>query len=299
MSHSFAHIIRGVGVASAGTAVTAVLNLLTVKILALTLGPAGTGFYSLIKQLGQVGITVATLNSQSAIVQVIASQPEGEARAQYLGAAVGLIIGATVVVAVAMTLSADLLARLIMPAAPDRFALAIRFGVFVVVIGAAATFLAGVLNGYRALKTLAVGQAVAALAGLMLALTMAGSASADFELTLVLLLAVSQAAALSVYVVWAVKNNALRQLHPRYGVAQDRAALRHFVSISTATLVTGLAIYRPVQLSFLHAPLGGYQYARTIHFLLTVGYCGFFLMHVGQVIRAGWPNFRAMVTGHE
>ena len=241
MSHSFAHIIRGVGIASAGTAVTAVLNVLTVKVLALTLGPAGTGFYSLIKQLGQVGITVATLNSQSAIVQAIASRPVGEARRQYLGAAAGLVIGAVVLVAAAMMLNADLLAGLIMPTAPDRFALAIRFAVFVVVLGAAATFLAGVLNGYRALKTLAAGQVAAALAGLMLALMMAGSASNDFELMLVLLLAVSQAAALSVYVVWAVKNNALHQLYPRYDVAQDRTALRHFVSISAATLVTGLA----------------------------------------------------------
>ena len=161
MSHSFAHIIRGVGVASAGTAVTAVLNVLTIKVLALSLGPAGTGFYSLIKQLGQVGITVATLNSQSAIVQAIASRPAGEARRQYLGAAAGLVIGAVVVVAAAMMLNADLLAGLIMPAAPDRFALAIRFAVFVVVLGAAATFLAGVLNGYRALRTLAAGQVVA------------------------------------------------------------------------------------------------------------------------------------------
>jgi len=69
--------------------------------------------------------------------------------------------------------------------------------------------------------------------------------------------------------------------------------------MGVGSLVTGLAIYRPVQLSFLHGPLGGYQNARTIHFLLTAGYCGFFLMHVGQVIRAGWPNFRSMVSGRE
>ena len=81
--------------------------------------------------------------------------------------------------------------------------------------------------------------------------------------------------------------------------AAQQIAYTGVVLMGVGSLVTGLAIYRPVQLSFLHAPLGGYQNARTIHFLLTVGYCGFFLMHVGQVIRAGWPNFRAMVTGHE
>ena len=32
---------------------------------------------------------------------------------------------------------------------------------------------------------------------------------------------------------------------------------------------------------------------------LTVGYVLFFVIHIAQVIRAGWNNFRAMVTGYE
>jgi hypothetical protein len=42
-----------------------------------------------------------------------------------------------------------------------------------------------------------------------------------------------------------------------------------------------------------------YQAARFQHFALTVGYCAFFLIHVVQVIKAGWNNFRAMLTGFE
>jgi hypothetical protein len=30
-----------------------------------------------------------------------------------------------------------------------------------------------------------------------------------------------------------------------------------------------------------------------------MGYCVFFLIHISQVIKAGWNNFRAMVTGYE
>jgi hypothetical protein len=30
-----------------------------------------------------------------------------------------------------------------------------------------------------------------------------------------------------------------------------------------------------------------------------MGFCGFFLVHVGQVILAGWNNFRSMVSGYE
>ena len=45
--------------------------------------------------------------------------------------------------------------------------------------------------------------------------------------------------------------------------------------------------------------LGGYEWVRWEHFWLAVGYVLFFVIHVVQVARAGWNNFRAMVTGYE
>jgi thiosulfate reductase cytochrome b subunit len=44
---------------------------------------------------------------------------------------------------------------------------------------------------------------------------------------------------------------------------------------------------------------GGYRAARLIHFLLTLGYLAFFVVHIAQVLRAGWNNFRSMVIGFE
>jgi hypothetical protein len=45
--------------------------------------------------------------------------------------------------------------------------------------------------------------------------------------------------------------------------------------------------------------LGGYPMARLEHFALTIGYVAFFVIHIAQVARAGWNNFRAMVIGIE
>jgi hypothetical protein len=39
--------------------------------------------------------------------------------------------------------------------------------------------------------------------------------------------------------------------------------------------------------------------ARWEHFWITMGFCGFFLLHVFQVIKTGWNNFRGMVSGME
>jgi thiosulfate reductase cytochrome b subunit len=71
------------------------------------------------------------------------------------------------------------------------------------------------------------------------------------------------------------------------------------VLMGVGSLLTGLAIYKPVQLSGLTSLLGGYAWARWEHFWLMIGYVVFFLIHITQVIRAGWNNFRAMVTGYE
>jgi thiosulfate reductase cytochrome b subunit len=84
----------------------------------------------------------------------------------------------------------------------------------------------------------------------------------------------------------------------KYNGAQ-RIAYSSIVVMGLGSLVTGLAIYKPTELHLLTSLLGGYEMARWLHFWLTMGFCGFFLVHVGQVILAGWNNFRAMISGYE
>jgi thiosulfate reductase cytochrome b subunit len=79
----------------------------------------------------------------------------------------------------------------------------------------------------------------------------------------------------------------------------QRIAYTGIILMGAGSLVTGLAIYKPTQLAWLTNLLGGYAWARGEHFVLTVGYVLFFVIHIAQVIRAGWNNFQAMVTGYE
>lgn len=79
----------------------------------------------------------------------------------------------------------------------------------------------------------------------------------------------------------------------------QRIAYTSVILLGFGSLISGLAIYKPTQLAFLATLMGGYQSARWIHFWITIAFCAFFLVHVAQVIRAGWNNFRAMVTGYE
>lgn len=88
-------------------------------------------------------------------------------------------------------------------------------------------------------------------------------------------------------------------LPPKKFNAAQQIAYTGVVFMGAGSLLTGLAIYKPVQLAWLNTLMGGYPSARYIHFLLTIGYVLFFGMHITQVVRAGWNNFQAMVTGHE
>jgi thiosulfate reductase cytochrome b subunit len=78
----------------------------------------------------------------------------------------------------------------------------------------------------------------------------------------------------------------------------QRIAYTGVVLMGAASLLTGLAIYKPSQLHVLTSLLGGYEMARWFHFCLTLLYVVFFVVHIAQVIRAGWNNSRAMITGY-
>jgi len=84
----------------------------------------------------------------------------------------------------------------------------------------------------------------------------------------------------------------------KYNAAQ-RVAYSSIIIMGFGSLVTGLAIYKPVQFNWLVWLCGGYHLARIWHFVLTIGYVLFFIIHIMQVILAGWNNFRSVVSGFE
>lgn len=92
----------------------------------------------------------------------------------------------------------------------------------------------------------------------------------------------------------------LNKLPPqgKYNDAQ-RIAYTGVILMGAGSILTGLAIYKPLQLAWLTGLFGGYEWARWEHFWLTIGFVSFFFVHVIQVVLAGWSSFRSMITGYE
>jgi thiosulfate reductase cytochrome b subunit len=84
----------------------------------------------------------------------------------------------------------------------------------------------------------------------------------------------------------------------KYNAAQ-RVAYTGVIIMGIGSVLTGLSIYKPIQFRTLCSMLGGYEAARVEHFTLTILFALFFLVHIVQVILAGWNNFSSMVTGLE
>ncbi len=84
----------------------------------------------------------------------------------------------------------------------------------------------------------------------------------------------------------------------KYNDAQ-RIAYTSIILMGIGSVITGLAIYKPTQLSWLTTLLGGYEWARWEHFYLMIGYVLFFGVHIFQVAMAGWANFRSMIAGYD
>jgi len=93
----------------------------------------------------------------------------------------------------------------------------------------------------------------------------------------------------------------LRKEKPPQGMynSAQKIAYTSIIFMGIGSILTGLAIYKPTQFHILTSMLGGYEAARIEHFILTIGYVLFFVVHIAQVIRAGWNNFRSIVTGYE
>ena len=86
--------------------------------------------------------------------------------------------------------------------------------------------------------------------------------------------------------------------HGQYNVIQQIAYTTVLI-MAFIIVATGFAIVKPTQLAWLTNLFGGYETARGIHLLMTIGLSSFFLIHIVQVVRAGFGNFWSMITGYQ
>lgn len=91
----------------------------------------------------------------------------------------------------------------------------------------------------------------------------------------------------------------IRKDHPPQGKhnALQKAAYTGIIILGALSILTGLAMWKPVQLAPLTALFGGFQAARYWHFITVWLFVAFTIVHVLLVFIADPASLRAMVTG--
>lgn len=91
----------------------------------------------------------------------------------------------------------------------------------------------------------------------------------------------------------------LRKDSPALGKhnALQKGAYTFIVLLGVLSVLTGLAVWKPVQFSALTFLLGGFQLARYWHFLAVWLFAGFTAVHIFMVLFTDPATLRAMVTG--
>jgi thiosulfate reductase cytochrome b subunit len=84
--------------------------------------------------------------------------------------------------------------------------------------------------------------------------------------------------------------------HEVYNPLQ-KLAYTTVLGLGVLAAVTGAALYKPIQLSWLVAMLGGFRLTRIWHFVAMAGILAFIPGHLVMVALHGWRNFASMWTG--
>jgi Ni/Fe-hydrogenase b-type cytochrome subunit len=91
----------------------------------------------------------------------------------------------------------------------------------------------------------------------------------------------------------------IRKEHPpqkKYNALQ-KLAYTLVPLLALGGILSGIAIYWPVQFSGVTSFFGGYETARLWHFICMSALVLFFAVHLLMVAIAGWDNFLSMITG--
>lgn len=91
----------------------------------------------------------------------------------------------------------------------------------------------------------------------------------------------------------------VRRDHPRQGKHNALQKTTYFLLpwLGLAAILSGLAIWKPVQLSWLTALFGGYVWARYVHFLVMLTILLLSVVHVVMVFAVDPFSLRSMITG--
>jgi len=218
-----------------GQAAALICAAVSVKIMALTIGPAGVGLFSLIRQAQQTLASLATLGGQNAVIQGVASR-SGADRDRFISSVFrAFVISASTLGALAV-IFASTLAKLVFRTDVIDAPLLVRWIAFPVVAGAMLVFFRSLLNARMQIGSVAWTNVVTAASSIVLVYPAVVAYQRGHEVALVLLLGGSLSIGLLYAIYQASARGCLAPLRQASAATFDKASIRHFLWVGLPSL---------------------------------------------------------------
>lgn len=230
-------LVTAVFQAGTGQAAALFFGAISVKLLAITAGPAGIGLFSLIRQIQQTLTAVASLGGQNAIVQGMTSQKSNLARHEYRHAAfLSIVVWCLLIAVITFVYAKDFSLYLL----HNQQVTIVRWLIVSVVLGAFLIFFRALLNAQMSISAVTWVNVSSALAATVIALP-AGLAYAEgYVNALVLILIGSLGLGLIVSIVLSNQSGALKGFWMTLLKCPDVKALHQFSVVAFPSLLISL-----------------------------------------------------------
>jgi len=158
MSASTGNLKAGIVVSVAGVFGSALLWLLSFKVIAYWMGPEGVGLFSQLRQIAQAATVASTYGGTNPVVQGLSERVDEDARHRFRVTASRLIASTGMAVSALMLLFAPQLTSFFLSSDAADLIASLRWICLAVAVNVAGTYALAVLNGYRSYSWLALAQ---------------------------------------------------------------------------------------------------------------------------------------------
>ena len=221
-----------------GSVVSMGLGAVASKIMAVTIGPAGIGLYSMLIQVNSSASLFGTAGGSSALVQGTASR-EGHPRESYLITVFWIFITAGVITSIAVVGLAPWIAQSVLGEASVSDIWLIRWLALPIILSVILSYLSGVLNGFRAIGRLAMVPVVTAAVNAGLAFPVSHFVKIGYPIAFIGLMSLMNAAGIAVCLIFAKRKGWLSPIRARgFRPFIEMDSARHFFLIAATTAVT-------------------------------------------------------------
>ncbi len=232
-------IIKAVFKTGSASLIGILLGAVSTKVMAVILGPNGVGLFSLIRQTLATAVTAGTVGGQTALVQGLASK-EGNERDRFLITVFWIFILGAISIAVGLLLLAPWIAKIVFTTNDNQTISLVRWMALPGLLMIIFSYLISVLNGFRAIGRLALGQIIVSMVTISLVYPVSKLVSSGYINAFVWMMAASTLGGIIFCFIIAYKEKWLNPLILNFRPQFDKNAIKYFSRVSGTTLITGL-----------------------------------------------------------